>query len=256
MNICHKKLLVVTTFLLGVPIIYEYQLHPLMGFLMAFLFSWMIWEDYESKLVDMRVAAALGLLVIIFRSSWIAVLTGVFFISMFQCLFYGFARFEQKTDTLSYDTCPLQQGCFTGFIPLLGAAAWLYCMTDMIFNPLNAILLNSVNGSFIAIHLVHVHIYCKEIRAILESNPWIFLVIIGGMLFLLLFLRRRAVRKGTAGLQATYPMGDGDPYVMGILAALCGAESFFYVVLMGSLLLGELFRGFYAILQKRGTVHE
>ena len=57
-------------------------------------------------------------------------------------------------------------------------------------------------------------------------------------------------------MQAIYPMGDGDPYVMGILAVLCGAESFFYVVLMGSLLLGELLRGFHAILQKRGTVHE
>lgn len=256
MNICHKKLLGVTTFLFGVPIIYEYQLHPLMGFLMAFLFSWMIWEDYESKLVDMRVAAALGILVIIFRSSWVAVLTGVFFILLFQALFYGFARFEQKANTLSHETCPLQPGCFTGFVPLLGAAAWLYWMADMIFNPLNAIFIYSIEGSPIAIHLVHVHVHCKEIRAILESNPWVFFMIIGAVLLLMLALRKRAVKKEKAGMQVIYPMGDGDPYVMGILAALCGAEAFFYVVLMGSLLLGESFRGVYTIHQKRGIVHE
>lgn len=253
---CHKKILILTTFLMGVPIIYEYHMHPLMGFALAFLFSWMIWEDYETELLDIRAMIAFGLLAVIFRSSWMATETGVFFVLLFQCLRYGFVKFEHKMEPLNDELCQLQPGCFTGFIPLLGASAWLFWMTDMIFDPLHAIFINSTKGSPVAQHLVQLHAHCKEISQFISSNQWIFPLILLALLLLLLLLRRRIQKKEAAGLHAVYPMGDGDPYVMGGLAVLCGAEAFFYVVLMGSLILGELLRVYYTIRKNRGIAHE
>ena len=258
MNIRHKKALGVTTFLLGVPIIYAYHVYPVLGFLLGFLLSWLAWEDFETKLVDMRVVLAFGLLVILLKGSALSVATGIVFYLFFQCFFYGYAKFDPQVADGSLqddDPCPLQDGCFTGFVPSLAISAWLYLTIDMIYNPAQILYHSALKGNAIAQIIVQTHQQFESLAVIMEHNPWIPVGIILILLLVVWGLKTRIKRKQKAGFAVSYPMGDGDPYVLGILAAMFGAESFFYVVLMVSMVIGELYR-LYHIIYRRGETYE
>ena len=256
------KWVVLGALLLVVPFIYEFNVHPLFGFLAALLVSWLIAEDFYDKLIDLRISGALLLVVLTWNQlkDWAhffhAVATFVGFAVCFYILRLVFARFiplaeyieergDNKEDTPIAYLDTLQEGAKVGLMPLMGLATYLVLTADMIFNPVQLIFDWTREGSGLAGAIWQIHCTMLQFGILVDAYKDVFigvLCLLSITLGILVWLTHWKIAKRKQ--LPLYPCGAGDPLVIGIFAAMVGAECFYMSVMMLTLLFGIMAHGY------------
>lgn len=239
----YKRYLPVLTFVYGVLFINYFRLHPFAGIALAFLFGWLIYEDYKTQLIDIRIALSFALIAVICNAN--GFLTGLSFFFFMLVILYGTVKYV-PTATLSReeieDKCLLQKGTAFGFIPLLGISSFIFLVLYLLFDIENHIYKTIEAGNVVMTHLWIGYQNMVYISSLIEENSVYYYGIPIILALIAVALKYQIHMNEKRGLIATYAMGDGDPIVIGSLATLFGGIIFFYGILMGSLILGELLR--------------
>lgn len=256
------KWLVLIALLLDVPFIYEFNIHPLFGILTALLVSWLIIEDGYDRFIDLRVSGALLLLVLLWNQlkdlSHLIQATATFvgFTLVFYIIRLVFTKFipmekyieergDNKEDTPFDYIDTLQEGANVGLMPLMGLAAFLVLAIDMVFNPVQILSDLARDGSSWAGAVWHLHLSMVQVGIALGTNKALLMGILCGLAALLAVLTGLTYWKTTKkNLMPLYPCGAGDPLVIGIFAAMVGAECFYLAVMLLTLLLGIMAHGY------------
>ena len=236
----YKRDIPILTFILGVLFISYFHLNPLAGFGLAFFFSWLVYEDYATKLIDTRISLCFFCVSIICCPG--GTLTGLAFFFLMLIILYGTTKFVPKntlTEEQKQDTCLLQDDTVIGFLPVLGLSVLIYLGANMMLNIEHHAIHAVEAGNPTVTTLWAGYHNLKYLSLIIANDP----VYAYGITFTLAsiagLLKYRIIKKEKQGLAAEYAMGDGDPLVLGSMAVLFGGVIFFYVILMGSLILGE-----------------
>ncbi len=252
------KLALPGTFLLGVPFIYEFGIHPLFGYLTALLVSLIIIEDFYDMLIDLRMAGVLLLVVLTWNllkapanfsqavTTFLGFTLGFYIL---RCLFTKFAPLDEVQDSNEDAASPdyldnLQEGLNVGLMPIMGLATFLVLTADMLFNPMQVLFDLSEAGSGLAGVLWHTHQSIAKLGYILGEQKAVLvgiLCLMTAILALLVFRIRKKIREREMPF---YPCGAGDPLLVGIFAAMVGAECFYFAVMMLTLLFGIMIHGY------------
>ena len=250
------RLVLPGTFLLGVPFIYEFGIHPLFGYLTALLVSWIIVEDFYDMLIDLRIAGLLLLVVLVWNLN-----KDLFHLFQAMATFWGFTlgfcilrllftKFAPMDEVqIGTENVPpdyldnLQEGAKIGLMPILGLATYLVLMADMIFNPLQVLSELAGEGPLWAM-LWNLHQSMVNLGYILGERWYIISLIFALMAIAVSVLVWRIRSKIRDGQLPFYPCGAGDPLVIGIFAAMVGAECFYFAVMMLTLLFGIMIHGY------------
>lgn len=260
--------LVLGTLLLGVPFIYEFNIHPLFGFLTGFLVSWLIIEDFFEKMIDLRVSGSLLILILVWNhmKDWShfvqAFTTFLGFTLSFYVIRLIFVKFiplekymeeqDRETDTPFDYLDNLQEGASVGLVPLMGLATYLVLMIDMVFNPVQMVLTYSGEGASWAGGILRLHLSLEQLGIYLGENMALLTCVLCSLgmflCILILRIRRRILNEKQLPF---YPCGAGDPLVIGIFAAMVGAECFYLAVMMLTFVLGIMVHGFRAYKGRR-----
>ena len=234
---------------------WEFRSHPLFGFLTAFLASWLIVEDFYDRLIDIRIAGLLMLVVLAwnllkdFNHFFQAATTMVGFIACFFIFRAFFARFvplaeyalsQEKEDDTPFDYLDeLQEGNSTALMPMMGLATFLVLSADMVMNPMQIVESLARNGIAWAAVAWNTHLSVLQLGINLGDNK----ALLAGALIMLAVIpliqfwraRQLALKDKMIPL---YPCGAGDPIVLGIFAGMMGAECFYFGVMILTMLLG------------------
>jgi len=245
------------TLLFSVPFIYEFNIHPFFGYLTAVLVSWIIVEDFYDMMIDLRISGLLLLVVLTWSklkgSDYLfhAVVTFLCFTLGFYILRLLFVSFETKKPSFEGDdknidyVDSLQAGTDVGLMPIMGLATFLVLMVDMVFNPLQNLPDLAAEGNIFAGSIVNIHLSADKVAYILYHDFNLFAWIIGGMLAVLMLLIWRIRIKIRENKLPLYPCGAGDPLVIGIFAAMVGAECFYFTVMLLTLVFGIVVHGYH-----------
>lgn len=239
-----KSTVATLTFLFGTLLISYFKINPFAGFGLAFFFSWLIWEDFETQLIDMRIALGFLLVSIFVKPS--GIITGLSYFFLMLIILYGTVKFVPKdslTEEEQQDDCLLQEDIPIGFVPLLGLSSFIFLAINLLINIERHADMAVTAGNPVVSHFWTIYHNMNFICQQVASDP----VYSYGLLFTLAViagaLKLRIVKKEKEqGMAACYALGDGDPVVVGTLAGLYGSVIFFYVILMGALLFGEIQR--------------
>lgn len=244
------KWLVLLAFIFVVPFNYEFQIHPLFGFLAALLVSWLVVEDFFDMLIDLRITGTLLLLVLLWNQ-----LKGTAHLFQAVCTFLGFAlgfyivrtlftRFVPADETSGEEASThdnidsLQEGANVGLMPLMGLAVFLVLSVDMVFNPVYILSGLAENGVGWAGILLQCHFTVVQLGILLGANWDKLLLFLGLMALILALLAWNVRRKIRQNQLPYYPCGAGDPLVVGVFAAMVGAECFYFGVMILTLVFG------------------
>lgn len=245
------------TFLFGVPFIYEFNIHPLFGYLTALLVSWIIIEDFYDMMIDLRITGLLLLVVLTWSKLkgieylFQAVVTFLCFTLGFYILRLLFVSFDLKKSDFRGDNKimdyvdNLQAGTDIGLMPIMGMATFLVLTIDMVFNPLQNLSDWAAEGNIFAGNILNIHLSSDQVAYIFCHDISMLAWIIGGMLTVLMLLIWRIRIKIRENMLPLYPCGAGDPLVIGIFAAMIGAECFYFTVMLLTLVFGILVHGYH-----------
>ena len=206
----------------------------------------------------MRVATALILMVTTWKQPVILSLaTGVIFFAFFELIRLTFVKFvprHEATDNEIIDDCALQYTPYIGFVPFLGLAAFIICFVDMVYDPLKILMIWDASGSQAAHYILGIHIASEFIHEVLLEYQIAAPLIAGVLLILCGILNHRINEKKEHGLVPLFGVGDGDSYVIGALAMMFGGEIFFFVLMMGAIVMGEIMRVIFYFRNRRLAV--
>ena len=236
----YKKNIPVLTFIFGILFIAYFKFNPLFGFSLAFFFGWLIYEDYATQLIDMRIALCFLAVSIICNPAGLN--TGFAFFFLMLIILYGTVKFEKKenlSDEQREDFCLLQEGSPMGFVPLLGLSTLIFLTVNMLLNVEQHVLNAVTSGNQVVTYFWIGYHNLKYFSQLIADTPTYGFGITAGLAVIAGLLKYRIVKKEQQGFAAEYAMGDGDPLVLGSMAVLFGGVIFFYVILMGGLILGE-----------------
>ena len=249
------KWVILFTLLLDVPFIYEFGIHPLFGFLTALLVSWLIVEDAYDMLIDLRIAGGLLALVLLWNhlkgsehlimaiGTFLCFALGFFILRSLFIQYASLKQVEQVKETTSVDYVDsLQKGANVGMMPILGLATFLILSADMVFNPMQILKESAEGGASWAEMAWQTHLSMVHLGEVLYGSRIVILILLlGAILGALVLNIRRKIRQNKVPF---YPCGAGDPLVLGIFAAMVGAECFYFGVMMLTLVFGIMVHGF------------
>lgn len=224
-------------------IIYEFDMHPLYGFFTGLTLAWLICEDGLYRQIDMRIALGLLMTVLIWQRPVLYTLCMMAaFWALFEAARHVFAKFDKMDSEIDpNDECPLVDESAPGFMPFLGVAIVLLFFADMMFYPIGYFKEWAASGSSFAECVWLVHLGSARLKDYMVLNSVLPALLAFSSIFFMELMIRRTRKKAQQGKMALYPMGDGDPIVLGGLAGLMGPEIFWFAVLPLSAVIGLMY---------------
>lgn len=211
-------------FALSVLIIYKFALFPFSAYIAAFFLTVIVAEDYFFHVIDMRIIAVMflfGLLANDNPAKFLATAAIVFLV--FDNVRLATVKFaEISRSNLAGNGETFKE---LAFVPVLAAALFLYLFLDMVFVPEYAtfpIICEMFSASQITMMSLSVEDVLCAITFLLAAN----------------FLLRYRIKTNAGLLNAPrFVFGEGDSYVMALLAAFLGVFDFLMLYMVTVVLL-------------------
>lgn len=232
------------TGLMGIPIIYEFHLHPIYGFLTAFLLGWLTVEEAFSRSLDRRIIFSLFCMVLIWKGNIpVYLFSAVCAFAIMEIFRLAAAQFRKtgiQIELIDAD-CKLRENAYSfGLIPMLMLGLFVVLSSDMLWNPWASVLTRASDGGVIAQQLVTAQEKCTVVGASITDSVWLIAILTVILASAVGFFWYRKDQKEKQGYEAFYPIRTSESYVIGILAGMVGFDIFFFVVLLVSLVFGEI----------------
>lgn len=215
-----KKIIFILAFLFYITFEMIFRSYLSMTFAFSLLLAMIIMEDYRNSEVDMLNAGCLGLIgCFLCKDIMSYILNLLIAFAVFSSIMYLSIRSASEGETENkVETFPEKCMLMTEmpYIPCLGAALFGFSWYLEIFNPDVPCYLYPMDYLFLSIS---------------ESTEyWEFLI--AAFAFLVI---SKLVSMSRLKSDAVYGMGDGDPFVLAVLAALFGARYFFIIFFLSML---------------------